>query len=91
MTCRTVQKGGLLGFAIMTSRGPKHAQAQLLAPYRNFLNLKKQEFFDFHETSDAERRRKKERRRRQSLDSPQTIEANNNAYLPYLILDFCNA
>ena len=59
---------------------PKHAQAcssmpkhleQLLGPYRNFLNLKKQEFFDFHEMSDVERRTK------QSLDSPQTIEANN--------------
>ena len=38
---------------------PKHAQAQLLAPYRNFLNLKKQEFFDFHEMSDGGERKKK--------------------------------
>ena len=61
---------------------PKHAQArpstpkhleQLLRPYRNFLNLKKQEFFDFHEMSDEE---EEERRRKQSLDSPQKIEAN---------------
>ena len=40
---------------------PKHAQAQLLAPYRNFLNLKKQEFFDFHEMSDGGERRKKKK------------------------------
>ena len=41
---------------------PKHLE-QLLAPYRNFLNLKKQEFFDFHEMSDGggERRRKKKK------------------------------
>ena len=38
---------------------PKRAQAQLLVPYRNFLNLKKQEFFDFHEMSDGERQKKK--------------------------------
>ena len=37
----------------------KNTQAQLLAPYRNFLNLKKQEFFDFHEMSDGERQKKK--------------------------------
>ena len=49
---------------------PKHLE-QLLAPYRNFLNLKKQEFFDFHEMSDGG-----ERRRKQSLDSPLKIEAN---------------
>ena len=38
---------------------PKHLE-QLLAPYRNFLNLKKQKFFDFHEMSDGERKKKEE-------------------------------
>ena len=38
---------------------PKHLE-QLLAPYRNFLNLKKQEFFDFHEMSEGGERKKKE-------------------------------
>ena len=51
---------------------PKHLE-HLLGPYRNFLNLKIQEFFDFHEMSDE---KEEERRRKQSLDSPQTIEAN---------------
>ena len=53
---------------------PKHS-GQLLGTYGNLLNLKKHEIFDFKKTSY---KRKKERRRKQSLDSPQTIEANNN-------------
>ena len=52
---------------------PKHSE-QLLGTYDNLLNLKKHEIFDFKKTSYE---RKKERRRKQSLDSPQTIEANN--------------
>ena len=63
---------------------PKHAQAcpstlnseQLLGTYGNLLNLKKHEIFDFKKMSY--RRKKEERRTKQSLDSPQTIEANNN-------------
>ena len=48
---------------------------QLLGTYGNLLNLKKHEIFDFKKTSYG-RRRKKERRTKQSLDLPQTIEAN---------------
>ena len=54
---------------------PKHSE-QLLGTYGNLLNLKKHEIFDFKKTSYG---RKKERRRKQSLDSPQTIEANKNS------------
>ena len=57
-------------------RTPKHSE-QLLGIYGNLLNLKKHEIFDFKKTSYG---RKKERRRKQSLDSPQTIEANKNCY-----------
>ena len=51
---------------------PKHSE-QLLGTYGNLLNLKKHEIFDFKKPL----RQKKERRTKQSLDSPQTIEANN--------------
>ena len=44
---------------------------QLLGTYRNLLNLKKHEIFDFKKRLTEE-----ERRTKQSLDSPQTIEAN---------------
>ena len=70
----------------------KHAQARtstpkhLLGPYRNFLNFKKQEFFDFHEMSDREE--EEERRRKQSLDSPQTIEANKNYIQVHIGFEF---
>ena len=53
---------------------PKHSE-QLLGTYGNLLNLKKHEIFDFKKTSYG---KKKERRTKQSLDSPQTIEANKN-------------
>ena len=67
----------------------KHAQApehpeQLLGTYGNLLNLKKHEIFDFKKTSY--RKKEEERRTKQSLDSPQTIEANKNNYV---VWSFC--
>ena len=49
----------------------KHSE-QLLGTYGNLLNLKQHEIFDLKKTSYG----KKERRTKQSLDLPQTIEAN---------------
>ena len=64
---------------------PKHIKhnnpstsKQLLGTYGNLLNLRKHEIFHLKKTSYG--RKKKERRTKQSLDSPQTIEANK--YLP---------
>ena len=54
---------------------PKHSE-QLLGTYGNLLNFKKHEIFDLKKTSYGRRRRTK-----QSLDSPQTIEANKNYVL----------
>ena len=64
---------------------PKHSE-QLLGTYGNLLNLKKHEIFDLKKTSY--RRRKKERRTKQSLDSPQTIEANKNPSTFSILLIF---
>ena len=60
-------------YSIVRPSTPKHSE-QLLGTYGNLLNLKKHEIFDFKKTSYG--RRKKERRTKQSLDLPQTIEAN---------------
>ena len=54
---------------------PKHSE-QLLGTYGNLLNLKKHEIFDLKKPLTES---KKERRTKQSLDSPQTIEANKKA------------
>jgi len=52
---------------------PKHSE-QLLGTYGNLLNFKKHEIFDLKK--NLLRKKKKERRTKQSLDLPQTIEAN---------------
>ena len=63
---------------------PKHSE-QLLGTYGNLLNTKKHEIFDFKKKRLTEEERKKEERRtKQSLDSPQTIEANNNIICIFL-------
>ena len=56
---------------------PKHSE-QLLGTYGNLLNLKKHEIFDFKKTSYGRKKKEEERRTKQSIDSPQTIEANKN-------------
>ena len=51
---------------------PRHSE-QLLGTYGNLLNLKKHKILDFKKRLTKE----EERRTKQSLDSPQTIEAND--------------
>ena len=53
---------------------PKNYE-QLLETYGNLLNLKKCEIFEIQK--NLLQKKEEERRTKQSLDSPQTIEANN--------------
>ena len=50
-----------------------------MGTYGNLLNLKKHEIFNLKKTS-YRRKKEEERRTKQSLDSPQTIEANEKTF-----------
>ena len=77
---------------------PKHIKnknpstpKQLLRTYENLLNLKEHEIFDLKKrlTEERKKERKKEeeeRRTKQSLDSPQTIEANKKVIIIIYLL-----